>query len=136
MSAEKEQVMRFYEEIWNNHDKSVIPDVLHESFQFRGSLGPEKQGHKGFIEYLDMVHAALGDYRCEIKEMISEESKVFAKMQFSGKHQGEFMGFKPTGRILTWAGAALFNFKNGKALGLWVLGDIASLQAQLNDNQT
>lgn len=134
--TEIEQVIKFYDEIWNEDNKEVVPDVLHESFKFRGSLGSERQGHDAFIEYLDMIHAALGDYRCEIKEMVSEKSKVFAKMQFSGTHQGEFMGIKSTGRHLVWDGAALFHFKNGKVISLWVLGDIASLQAQLNEDQT
>ena len=29
---EKEQVIKFYEVIWNEHDKSAVPEVLHESF--------------------------------------------------------------------------------------------------------
>ena len=131
MSHEKQQVRKFYEVIWNKHNKDAVPEVLHESFKFRGSLGLEKQGHDGFIEYLDMVHAALSCYRCVIKEMVSEESKVFVKMQFSGVHQGEFMGVKPTGHKLVWDGAALFHFQNGKVVSLWVLGDLESLRAQL-----
>lgn len=133
MKTEIEQVRVFYDQIWNRHDKEIIPDVLHETFNFRGSLGPETLGHEGFIEYLDMVHTALADYTCEIQEMVSENSKVFAKMQFSGRHRGEFMGVKPGGRQLSWDGAALFHFKNDKIVSLWVLGDIQSLQAQLNE---
>lgn len=136
MSNEIEQVRKFYEVIWNQHDKKSIPDVLHESFNFRGSLGLEKQGHSGFAEYLDMVHSALSDYKCTILEMVAEQSKVFAKMQFSGIHQGIFMGIKPTGHRVTWEGAALFHFKGGKVSSLWVLGDIVSLQAQLAESQT
>ena len=131
MSHEKQQVRKFYEVIWNKHNKDAVPEILHPSFKFRGSLGSEKQGHAGFIEYLDMVHAALADYRCEIMELISEESKVFAKMQFSGLHHGKFMGYNPTGRRLVWDGAALFNFQNGKVVSLWVLGDLEALHAQL-----
>ena len=136
MSHEEDQVRKFYEVIWNKHDKKAIPDVLHESFSFRGSLGTKKQGQSGFAEYLDMVHDALGDYKCIIKETVSEQSKVFAKMQFTGIHQGVFMGVKSTGRRVTWDGAALFHFKDGKVLSLWVLGDLKSLEAQLNEYQT
>jgi len=128
---EKEQVIKFYKVIWNEHNKSAVPEVLHESLKFRGSLGLEKKGYAGFIEYLDMVHRALGDYRCEIKEIVSEQSKVFAKTQFSGIHKDEFMGVKATGRQLIWEGAALFHFSNGKVVSLWVLGDLDSLRSQL-----
>ena len=67
----KKQVRRFYEVIWNAHNKGVMPLVLHEDFTFRGSLGQEKQGHSGFAEYVDMVHKALRDYKCILLEIHS-----------------------------------------------------------------
>lgn len=131
MNHEKRQVRKFYEVIWNKHNKDAVPEVLHESFTFRGSLGLEKRGHGGFIEYLDSLHSALAHYHCEIKDLISEDSKAFARMEFSGVHRGKFMGFEPTGRKLTWDGAALFHFQNDKVVSLWVLGDLESLRRQL-----
>lgn len=68
----KEQVKKFYKVLWDAHDKDQIPSVLHEDFTFRGSLGREKRGHGGFAEYVDMVHQALGEYRCVIEELVSE----------------------------------------------------------------
>lgn len=50
----KDQVRRFYEVLWDAHDKDAIPTVLHEDFTFRGSLGQEKRGHGGFADYVDM----------------------------------------------------------------------------------
>ena len=132
-SLEEKQVRRFYETIWNKHDKSAIHEILHESFVFRGSLGLEKNGYEKFIEYLDMIHGALQDYSCVIKEMVSEQSKVFAKMQFTGIHRGTLLGFKPTGKRVSWDGAALFHFNEGKVSSLWVLGDIKSLETQLHE---
>lgn len=136
MSLEEKQVRKFYEVIWNEHDKSAIPELLHESFTFRGSLGVEKQGYVGFSQYVDMIHSALKDYKCSIKETVSEPSKVFAKMQFSGIHQGILMGLEPSGQRISWDGAALFHFKSGKILSLWVLGDLKSLEAQLDAGKT
>ena len=136
MSYEEEQVRTFYEVIWNQYDKSKIPDVLHQTFRFRGSLGLRKQGRSGFAEYLDMVHSALGDYRCVVGEVVSEPSRAFAKMQFSGIHQGLFLGFQPTGCRVSWEGAALFHFSGEKISELWVLGDLKSLEAQLAGGQS
>ena len=126
------QVKRFYNEIWNQHDKSVIPQVLHEDFSFRGSLGEEKRGHAGFIEYLDAVHHSLANYHCQIVELVSADNRVFARMLFSGRHQNELLGFVGTGREVNWQGAALFHFDNGLVCSLWVLGDLKSLEEQLN----
>ena len=52
----KNQVQKFYEILWDAHDKDAMPSVLSENFTFRGSLGQEKLGHSGFSEYVDMVH--------------------------------------------------------------------------------
>lgn len=131
MTHEESQVRKFYEEIWNQHNPELIPDILHEHIEFRGSLGTNKSGHSGFIEYLDMIHQALGNYHCNIDDLVREQDKLFAKMKFSGIHNGKFMSFPPTGKQLSWAGAALFTFKDGRIIDLWVLGDLTSLLDQL-----
>lgn len=131
MNKQISQVRRFYEVIWNGYDKAAIPDVLHENLTFRGSLGQKKTGHAGFEEYLDMLHEALSDYRCEIEDVVSNSNKVFAKMKFSGVHQGVLMGFEPTGKRVTWAGAALFIFEDSRIVNIWILGDLKTLEGQL-----
>jgi steroid delta-isomerase-like uncharacterized protein len=136
MSDETNQVRKFYEVIWNARNKSAIPEVLHEKVQFRGSLGQRTVGIAGFAEYLDMVHTALSNYHCHIEELVTEPPRVFAKMIFSGTHEGEFMGHPPTGKLLTWSGAALFTFEQGKIVDLWVLGDLQSLENQLRQHET
>ena len=136
MDTHKQQVKKFYKVLWDAHDKDQIPSVLHEDFTFRGSLGHEKRGHAGFAKYVDMVHEALGEYRCIIEELVSESDKVFAKMKFTGIHKGEFLGYSPTQQRLSWNGSALFTFRGDKVADLWVLGDITSLKQQLEKNRT
>lgn len=131
----KEQVCKFYQVLWDAHDKDAIPSVLHESFTFRGSLGQEKKGHAGFAEYVDMVHKALGEYKCIIEELVAEENKVFAKMTFTGIHQDEFMGYPPTQKRVSWHGSALFAFEDKRIKDVWVLGDLKTLEDQLRRNQ-
>ena len=134
MSKRKDQVRRFYAVLWNAHDKQAIPSVLHEDVTFRGSLGQEKRGHDGFAEYVDMVHHALGEYRCIIEELVAEGDKVFAKMRFTGIHRNEFMGYAATGKPVSWHGCALFTFEGDLIRDIWVLGDLRSLQDQLARN--
>lgn len=130
----KRQVRRFYEVLWNAHDKAAIPTVLHQDCTFRGSLGQEKKGHQGFAEYVDMVHHALGEYRCTIEDLVVERTKVFTKMSFSGLHRDDFMGFRPTGKRVTWKGCALFSFDGELIADVWVLGDLKGLEEQLKEN--
>jgi steroid delta-isomerase-like uncharacterized protein len=136
MEQRKSQVRRFYDVLWNAHNKIAIASVLSENFSFRGSLGQEKRGHQGFAEYLDMVHAALDDYRCTIDELVAEEDKVFAKMTFGGVHIDKFMGYDASGKRLEWKGCALFTFQDDLISDSWVLGDLKKLEDQLKRNET
>ncbi len=132
----KEQVQKFYEVLWDGHDKDAMPSVLHEDFSFRGSLGQEKRGHNGFAEYVDMVHTALGNYKCIIEELVEEGEKVFVKLSFTGIHRDRFMGYSPSHKHLTWQGCALFTFKGERISDVWVLGDLKKLEEQLKQNVT
>ena len=124
-------VQRFYHEVWNNADEHVAKEILAEDFRFRGSLGSEKLGQDGFIEYMLSIHRALADYQCIIEDLITTDSRASARMTFKGKHQAELFGIEATGKEIKWAGAAFFTVKNGRLTELWVLGDIDSIKQQL-----
>jgi predicted ester cyclase len=87
------------------------------------------------VSYVDFVHNALDNYCCDIIDLVVENQKAFARMRFHGIHRGEFFGYAPTGRLVEWAGAALFTFRDDKIEDLWVLGDVHSL-LQLLEHQT
>ncbi|NES00330.1 MAG: ester cyclase [Symploca sp. SIO1B1] len=128
-----ELVHHFYEDIWNKQDYSQIPILLRKDLVFHGSLGQDKRGLSEFADYVRMVTTALDDYCCTVEELIVEENKAFAKMLFEGVHQGDLMGYAPTGKPVCWAGAALFTCKAGKIAELWVQGDVYGLLSQLEN---
>ena len=127
----KQQVTRFYREIWNRLDLSVVPEILAPNVTFRGSLGAVKVGRAQFGDYVREVTSALGDYRCEIENLVAEADQVVARMMFSGVHRQTFLGVPATGRRVAWAGAAFFTFDDGLVSDLWVLGDLHGLHEQL-----
>ncbi len=124
-------VERFYSEVWNNQAESVAQEILEPDFRFRGSLGPEKVGVDGFLDYTRNVHRALGCYECIIEDMIENGDRLAARMLFRGIHQAEFFGVPATGREIAWAGAAFFTARDARLASLWVLGDVDAVKAQL-----
>ncbi len=122
----------FYERIWNAGELAAAAELLTPDFSFRGSLGDELRGEAPFLDYVRAVRGALADYRCEILECVAEDDQAFARMRFSGTHVASFRGFPPTGRKVSWLGAALFRFEGGAIADLWVLGDLVGLDAQLS----
>ena len=129
-------VSGFYEQIWNAGDLRAAAVLLAPDFSFRSSLGTEMRGREAFVDYVRSIRTALSDYRCDISECVAEGEQAFAKMVFSGRHVGLFRGYEPTGQLVSWLGAALFRFRGERIASLWVLGDVAALDAALEANRS
>ena len=128
-------VTAFYERIWHAGDLDAVYDLLTEEFSFRGSLGTEIRGREAFQDYVRSIREALANYHCEILRCVAEEDTAFARMRFSGLHVAPFRGYESTGEPVHWAGAAFFQFRNEAIAEVWVLGDLAGLDALLKENQ-
>lgn len=117
--------------IWNDGDLDSSADLLTADFSFRASLGNELRGGEEFKNYVRSVRRALADYHCEVLSCVAEADQAFAKMRFSGRHVAPFRGYQPTGKIVQWLGAGLFTLADSAIAELWVLGDLAGLDALL-----
>lgn len=124
-------VEAFYDQLWNRVDLSIASVILHPDVSFRGSVGVGAVGRAGVCDYVTMVTTALADYRCDVEGLIVEGPSAAAKVLFSGLHRGDFLGYPPTGRRVEWMGAAFFVAQDDMLRDIWVLGDLASLRAQL-----
>jgi predicted ester cyclase len=131
LSPQKEVVRIFYKELWDHADKSLIADIFHPDFTFRGSLGPTLVGHEQFAGYVDHVTGAFGGYTSDILALVEDGNQVMGKLRFHGHHRKELFGVPPSGRHVWWHGTPLFTFEGEKVRDLWVLGDIYQLIARL-----
>jgi predicted ester cyclase len=136
LSPQKETVRVFYKELWDRADKSLIPQIFHDGFTFRGSLGPVLVGHEQFAGYVDWVTSTFGDYTTDILSMIEEGNRVGGKMRFHGFHRKEVFGVPPSGRHVWWIGMPIFTFEGARVRDLFVLGDIHGLIARLEGGVT
>ena len=124
-------VEQFYRELWNKFDKTKIQTLLTQNFKFRGSLGQYKTGHSEFSDYIEFIQQFSPDFFNKIEDMISGENKVFAKVKYTGTHQGKIFNIEPTYKEFSYYGAAIFSFENHYISEVWVLGDIYGLLQQL-----
>ena len=125
----------WYYRMWNRWDKSAFEEILMPDIAFRGSLGQVKQGYRGLSEYMDLIRAAFPNFTNHIEEVISEGNKAFARLTYTGTHEGEIFGVAPTHKLITYSGAAVFCFAGKKIREVWVLGDIYGLLQQLKDRE-
>lgn len=129
----KKMVRRFYEELWNKWNYGIIGEILTPDIGFHGSLGVQKSGHQGFIDYAETVRAAFPDFTNSVEELIAEGDKVAACLTYRGTHRGEIFDIEPTGRSIRYIGTAIFVFRDGLIGNAWVLGDRLELLQQLSD---
>jgi len=127
-------IARFYREMWNRFDKSLIPVLLTRDVKFRGSLGQHMNGHAEFAEYVDFIQRTFPDFTNEIDEVISEGNKAFARLTYRGTHQGELFGIAATGKAIQYIGAGVFKFRGDQIAEVWVLGDLFNLISQLRNH--
>lgn len=135
-SPQKEAVRVFYKEMWDYANTTLVRQLFHPAFTFRGSLGPQLVGHQQFIGYVELITGALDRYTSDILELGEEGNKVFGKLRFHGYHRRELFGVPPTGNHVWWYGTPIFTFDGAYIRDLWVLGDIHGLIARLRGEES
>lgn len=127
-------VQSFYDDLWNGNQVHLIAALLTPDFRFRGSIGPEVVGHADFAAYIKRLKGAVGNLDCKIRNLSGEAPEVVARMRFTGLHLGEFYGWEPTGKSITWTATAVFTLEGTRIADLWVLGDLEDLLPLLELN--
>jgi steroid delta-isomerase-like uncharacterized protein len=120
-------IRRFYEELWNRWDLAVADEILAPDIRFRGTLGATCTGVEEFKDYVERVRTAFPDWHNHVDELIAAGEKVVARLTWSGTHAGELLGVQPTGRRVTYAGAGIFDLRDGQIRDAWVVGDTQEL---------
>ena len=124
-------IRRFFDEMWNPWNYEKADELLAPEMKFRGTLGPELHGRDAFRDYMRKVQSAFPDFHNAILEITAEQDRVVARTFYRATHRGEIFGLAPTGKSISYAGAAFFRIANKKIIEGWVLGDLLSLLRDL-----
>lgn len=124
-------IRRFVEEVITRGDidsagEYAWDDVV-EQVPFPGQ-GP---GLDGLKDVLRGMRAAFPDIDFSIKEQISETDKVASRFEWTGTHQGEFLGVSATGRPVRVWGIVIDRLEQGRIKETRIIMDIFGLMMQL-----
>lgn len=95
-------------------DEIVAPDVVHHSGTFPDGVGPE-----AIKTVLGALLTGFPDVRHTIEQVITGDDFVTTIWQAEGTHEGEFQGYAPTGKRVTWTGINVFRIKCGRIAEEW-----------------
>lgn len=96
-----------------------------------GSASRPGAGLEGLKDILRHMRAAFPDLKFSIKEQITEGDKVASRFEWTGAHQGEFMGVPATGHPVRVWGIVIDRFEAGRIKDTRIIMDTLGLMIQL-----
>lgn len=125
-------IRHWFEEVWNKGrmqaiDEMASPDVVgHGQAQHDTDIGL-----KEFKPFVAGLRGAFPDMKVVIDQTIEQGDKVVARWTATMTHQGEFLGFAPTGKKVTVTGTTIQRIVNGKIVEGWDNWDQLGLLVQI-----
>ena len=132
-STEKNKLIfqRFYKEVLNQGNLDVIDEVVDPNVVSHNAIPGQKPGAAGFKEALAGFQKAFPDLKGVAEDIIAEGDKVICRFTTTATHQGEFMGYPPTGNQFSYEEIVIVRFKNGKIVEHWAVADVLAMMEQL-----
>ena len=133
MTTEENKVKqrRVAEEVINQGNLAIIPDLFAPEYHFRSPLGIEAKGPDGFKQMIAMMRAAFPDLYWTSNDMFGEGDKVATRFTMTGTFKGEMMGIAPTGKKVTITGMVISRWEGGKEVEAWESFDTLAFYQQL-----
>ena len=77
----KEIVLNFYRDVWNAHDKTMVPDYVHEDYvQHNPAV---EQGREGLLKFLDFFFTRKATHNILIAIEEGDMVAVYVDVQFA-----------------------------------------------------
>ncbi len=128
----RQLVRQFYDVMWNQWNVETGRRILTMDVAFDGSMGVSTEGLADFFGYMDLIRRAFPDFRSHMETLVADNGGASARLMYTGTHQGDLPGLPATGREISYAGAAFFEFRQMRICKVWVLGDREALLEQLS----
>jgi predicted ester cyclase len=118
MSVEENKAIlrRLMEEVWNEGNLDIVPDLISPEFSMSAPSGPPIRGPEGFRQSVAYWRSILPDLHFATDEVVGEEDRLAARFTTTGTFEGRYEEYEPTGRQIKYAEAAFLSFKGGKLL--------------------
>ena len=128
--ANKALAHQFFERL-NAGDLTLVDDLVSDDFVEHEELPGLEPTKAGLRKLFEGFHAAFGDGKFEVDDMIAEGDKVSVRARMTGTHRAEFMGIPATGRTINVGVADYLRFDGGKVVEHWGVMDTGAMMQQL-----
>jgi steroid delta-isomerase-like uncharacterized protein len=124
-------VRRFIEEIINQGRFDSASQFVWEDVVEQVPLPGQGPGLEGLNDILRSMRSAFPDLHFAVEEQITEGDKVLTRFEWTGTHNGAFIGIPPTGRPVKVWGMVIDRLEDGRIKDTRILMDMLGLMIQL-----
>jgi steroid delta-isomerase-like uncharacterized protein len=124
-------VDRVRSEVYNTGNFEVMPEIFAEGYLHGSANGPDSIGIAEGARRIRGFVTALPDLEWTFDEVIAEGDRVAARWTTRGAHDGDLLGFAPTGKPVELTGISFFTVRCGKVVEFQTEMDAAGLLEQV-----
>lgn len=90
------------------------------------------QGRDAWRDGFILIKQAFPDLRVHIEDMLALEDRAAVRLTLHGTHTGEYLGFAPTGRQISYVSHEFYRLDHGLVAEEWICSDTAGLFQQIS----
>jgi steroid delta-isomerase-like uncharacterized protein len=134
MERQKEIARYISQKVVNEKNYAPIEEYLTDNYVYHGLGGMTAQTPMGFMEAIKGFHLAIPDVKSEIIDMVAEGDRLVLRFNFTGTHEGDFLGFPASGAKLKFEGMIMRRFENEKVAEDWDYFDFPTVVSQIKSH--
>ncbi len=128
----RENILRFYEEGWNQNNHSVYEEFVHPNFIDHQAIPGMPEGREGFKSLQVIFKGAFPDLHMTVDDVIAETNKVACRWTGTGTQTGELFGIPATGKSVKVTATVIYKVDDdGKWTEGWINRDDLGMMQQL-----
>ena len=124
-------VRDFVDEVITRGNIEAAANYVWEDVVEQVPLPGQGPGLDGLKDILRAMRAGFPDIVFSIQEQIAEDYKVASRFEWTGTHQGEFLGIPATGRPVRIWGIVIDRLEEGRIKDTRIIMDTLGLMTQL-----
>ena len=124
-------IRRFVEEVITQGNIDSAAQFVWDDVIEQVPLPGQGPGLEGLKDVLRGMRSAFPDLNFTIQEQVAEGNKVASRFEWTGTHQGEFLGIPPTGRQVRVWGMVIDRLEEGRIKDTRIIMDTLGLMVQM-----
>ena len=124
---ENKAIVRKAIEAINKKELSLLDDLVAPNYFDHIA----KQGQELIKQFLVMLYRGFPDYHGTIEDIVAEGDKVWARVTYTGTHTGEYLGFPPSNKKISYNSVTIKRNVDGKMVEGWTVNDMLDYLRQI-----